>query len=151
MPALGVLLALRDLQTHRTIKAIMNLPENQLEIITTLSDSYAPDLASNLTTQSSSSDVPLGSSKLWAEKRADSYNGKYKEDSLGFNSSQSALQNSIKNGLKSQNSLDPTKPVISSVKEVVTLGFPDSKTIYTNSDLETLIDNIKNNIDSRIE
>lgn len=53
MPALGCLLALRDLETSRTIKAILNLPSQQLDIIRDLSDSYAPDLASNLSSQGS--------------------------------------------------------------------------------------------------
>ena len=53
MPALGVLLALRDLELTRTIKTIMNLPNQQLEIIRELADSYAPDLASNISTADS--------------------------------------------------------------------------------------------------
>ena len=54
MPALGAILALRDIEKTRTIKTILNLPSKQLEIIKTLSDSFAPDLALNLNTTSTS-------------------------------------------------------------------------------------------------
>lgn len=54
MPALGSLLALRDIEKRRTIKAIIKLPSHQLEIIRDLSDSYAPDLSSNLNSTSES-------------------------------------------------------------------------------------------------
>lgn len=54
MPALGSILALRDIEKARTIKAILNLPSKQLEVIKSLSDSFAPDLASNLNTTSTS-------------------------------------------------------------------------------------------------
>lgn len=50
MPALGSLLSLRDLEMNRTIKAIMNLPSQQFEVVKDFSDSYAPDLSSNLNT-----------------------------------------------------------------------------------------------------
>lgn len=50
MPALGSLLALRDIEMNRTIKAIINLPSQQLEIVKDMSDSYAPDLSSDLNT-----------------------------------------------------------------------------------------------------
>ena len=48
MPGLGSLLALRDIEMNRTIKSLMSLPSQQLDIIKDLSDSYAPDLSSNL-------------------------------------------------------------------------------------------------------
>jgi hypothetical protein len=62
MPALGCLLALRDLETHRTVKAILNLSNHQLELIRNLADSYAPDLASNLSTRNSTEFARLSSS-----------------------------------------------------------------------------------------
>mmetsp|Transcript_27843 Transcript_27843/g.27718 ORF Transcript_27843/g.27718 Transcript_27843/m.27718 type:complete len:351 (-) Transcript_27843:245-1297(-) len=53
MPALGSLLALRDIEMSRTIKAIINLPSQQFEIVKDMSDSYAPDLSSDLNTTAS--------------------------------------------------------------------------------------------------
>ena len=53
MPALASLLALRDIEMGRTIKAIINLPSQQFEIVKDLSDSYAPDLSSDLNTTTS--------------------------------------------------------------------------------------------------
>lgn len=61
MPALGCILAVRDLETQRTIKSILNLPAHHLELIRSLADSYAPDLASNLSTQNSTELARLSS------------------------------------------------------------------------------------------
>ena len=148
MPALGVLLALRDLQMHKTIKCILGLPVNQLDVIQTLSNSFAPDLASNLSTNDTPDISPLGSTKTFPkiEHRLGQVEGsKFAgEESSGvpfFSEYDQIMPDEDNNTIYPSNA----------IKQVSTLGFPDSKTVYTVNDIDIIVENLRHSIDSRID
>lgn len=147
MPALGVLIALRDLYMHKTIKSIKMLPEGQYELIQKLSVSFAPDLATNLVNTSTHSNTAMGSSKDYSapERRIGNHGSgaKYGDDSSGvpfFQGYDQVLSEGNSNYSKHNGA-----------KEVSALGFSDSKTEYSKSDIDVIIDNLKHSIDIRID
>lgn len=150
MPTLGSLLALRDLDTGRTIKAIMNLPDKQLEIVRYLSDSYAPDLASNLSTQSSSD-----------------YGQPSNTSNYNYVCTEKRSPPTIVNNLK--DAKPKATPFFHEYDQVMTenepqsysyegtskglegIGVPDTKSVYSTQEIDIIVDSIKSNIDARIE
>ena len=146
MPALGSILALRDIEKTRTIKTILNLPSKQLEIIRSLSDSFAPDLASNLNTTNtsdSSKTNQIGSYLSQERRSGNEIKLEVKPSSVPFiNDYDQVMVDDAQN----QNSV-PSE-VLS--KELNLLGSPESKTTYSSSELDTIVESMKSSIDSRI-
>jgi hypothetical protein len=147
MPALGSILALRDIDKTRTIKTILNLPSKQLEVIKSLSDSFAPDLASNLNTTStsdSSKTASLVGSYLNQERRSGNETKlEAKPSSVPFISDYDQV---MVDDAQNQNNI--SGELLS--KELTLLGSPENKTTYSSSDLDIAIESMKSNIDSRI-
>ena len=148
IPSLAVLLTLRDLQMHKTVEYILGLPENQLEVIQGLSNSFAPDLVSNL----SSNDIPdvspisVNKNFLKTEHGLGQVEGsKFAgEESPGvpfFSEFDQMMPDEDNNTIYPSNA----------IRQVSTLGFPDSKTIYTANDIDIIIENLRHNIYSRID
>ena len=139
-------LALRDIEKARTIKTILNLPNKQLEIIKSLSDSFAPDLASNLNTTSTSDTSKATSNQVGSylsqERRWGSeLKLEAKPSSIPFISDYDQVmvddaQNNASGELLS--------------KELGLLGSPETKTTYSSSELEIIIESMKSSIDSRL-
>ena len=150
MPALGTLLALRDLDTNRTIKAITNLTDKQIEIIKSLSDSYAPDLASNLNSQGSSDYGQIGSNSInnypIKEKKFPSNNG---SDFHTNNFDATPFFHEYDQVMAEEEPQNTNHG--NHLNEVTNLGFPEDKSVYTNEDMDVIVDNIKTNVDSRID
>jgi hypothetical protein len=146
MPALGSILALRDIEKTRTIKTILNLPSKQLEIIRSLSDLFAPDLASNLNTTNtsdSSKTNQIGSYLSQERRSGNEVKLEVKPSSVPFISDYDQV---MVDDAQNQNSA-PSE-VLS--KEIGLLGSPESKTTYSNNELDIIIESMKSNIDSRI-
>lgn len=146
MPALGSILALRDIEKARTIKAILNLPSRQLDIIKSLSDSFAPDLYSNLNTTSTSDTSKAAASQvgpyLSQERRpVNDIRLDSKPSSVPFISDYDQVmvddaQNNASGELLT--------------KELSLLGSPDAKTTYSSGELDVVIDCMKASTDSRL-
>lgn len=138
MPALGSLLALRDLETNRTIRAILNLPAKQVELIKSLSESYAPDLASNLNAHTSSDNgkatsgtiYPFVDKKLTLEHN---YSGENKSNAVPFFHNYDQV-------MVDDDNTQTALPSETTTKDINSLGSPESKSFYSNSDIDTIVE-----------
>lgn len=134
---------------HKTIKNIKALPTAQFEIVQRLSSNYAPELASSLSTKTSTVTTAIGSSKDYSAP----------DQRYGSGRSSAPKPASDTSGVPFFQSSDPvvfteeesTRFKYNKTKDIASLGFADSKNEYSKAEIDMILHSLKHTHDSRIE